>query len=61
MRRDEPNAVWHVTGRVNWRVWHLEPDRAFSVFVRQLQEAQELYEKMGATGHVDRLERLLRA
>ena len=34
--RDGPDAVVHVTGRVNWRVWHLTTPGAFALFIRVL-------------------------
>jgi len=35
---DAPEAVFHVTARVNWRVFHLEPHACVSVFYRVLRE-----------------------
>jgi len=35
--RDHPDAIWHVTGRVNWRVFHLESDSAFQTLTRVLK------------------------
>ncbi|MHC4848594.1 MAG: transposase [Planctomycetota bacterium] len=32
---DNPDAVWHLTQRVNWRVWHLQPETAY----RELMQA----------------------
>ncbi|MHC4818568.1 MAG: transposase [Planctomycetota bacterium] len=26
---DAPDAIWHVTSRVNWRAWHLEAEAAY--------------------------------
>ncbi|MHC4224029.1 MAG: transposase, partial [Planctomycetota bacterium] len=33
----------HITGRVNWQVWHLEASRAYSTFLGRLREALERY------------------
>ena len=38
-QRDEPNAVWHITGGVNWQAWHLERPEAFDLFIEQLGRA----------------------
>ncbi|MCK6459914.1 MAG: hypothetical protein L6Q95_08475 [Planctomycetes bacterium] len=35
-RTDAPDTVWHVGSRVNWRMWHLETEEAFRVFVECL-------------------------
>jgi len=35
---DAPDAIYHVTARVNWRVFHLEPHACVSVFFRVLRE-----------------------
>lgn len=35
-RDDAPNAVFHVTARVNWRVFHLEPQFCADVFYHLL-------------------------
>lgn len=35
---DAPDAVFHVTARVNWRVFHLEPHSCVSAFYRILRE-----------------------
>jgi len=32
IRNDAPDAVFHVTARVNWRYWHLQPEFAVEVF-----------------------------
>jgi len=42
-RDDAPDALWHVTSRVNWQVWHLAPDEAFAVFRRCLTESLECF------------------
>jgi putative transposase len=36
---DAPDAVFHVTARVNWRVFHLEPHACVSTFYRFLRES----------------------
>lgn len=38
-RQDAPNAVWHITSRVNWRIWHLEPPEAVDTFLGCLANA----------------------
>ena len=35
---DAPDAVYHVTARVNWRVFYLEPHACVSTFYRVLRE-----------------------
>lgn len=35
---DAPDAVFHLTARVNWRVFHLEPHACVSTFYRVLRE-----------------------
>ena len=40
---DFPDAVWHVTGRVNWRVFHLESDFAYRTLTRLLRRELEEY------------------
>ncbi|MFI5402801.1 MAG: transposase [Planctomycetota bacterium] len=35
---DAPDAVFHVTARVNWRVFHLEPHACVSIFYRILRD-----------------------
>jgi REP element-mobilizing transposase RayT len=35
---DAPGAVYHLTARVNWRVFHLQPFACVSVFYRVLRE-----------------------
>jgi REP element-mobilizing transposase RayT len=35
---DAPDAVYHVTARVNWRVFHLQPHACVSAFYRVLRE-----------------------
>ena len=41
--RDEPDAIWHVTGRVNWRVWHLESEQAFAIFLSHMRDVLERF------------------
>ena len=43
MRADGPDRVWHITGRVNWQVWHLESEWAYDVFTRALERAREQF------------------
>ena len=40
---DEPNAIWHVTGRVNWQAWHLEDDLAYALFIKHLRRAAKAF------------------
>lgn len=40
---DAPDAVFHVTARVNWRVFHLEPHSCVSAFYRVLRECLALF------------------
>jgi len=42
-RDDEPGASWHVTVRVNWRLWHLEPAPLAECFLEVLLEAMEAF------------------
>jgi len=42
-REDEPNAVWHITSRVNWRAWHLEPEEAANTLLESLGVAAERF------------------
>jgi hypothetical protein len=42
-RTDRPDAVWHVAGRVNWRVWYLEPEEAYDTLVRHMERALAKY------------------
>ena len=35
-RDDEPNAVFHLTNRVNWQQWYLRSDRCAATFMRLL-------------------------
>lgn len=37
-RIDGPNRLFHITARVNWRVWHLEDDRAKQALARLLSD-----------------------
>lgn len=36
-QRDFPNAVWHVTNRVNWQAWRLAPEFAYRSFIFHLE------------------------
>lgn len=40
---DAPDAIWHVTGRVNWRVWHLESELAYRAFLFHLRSVLERF------------------
>jgi len=40
-RCDSPDAVFHVTARVNWRVFHLAPKACAETFLRFLRESLE--------------------
>ncbi|HEX5135376.1 MAG TPA: hypothetical protein VFY93_00255 [Planctomycetota bacterium] len=42
-RQDAPNTVWHITSRVNWRVWHLRTEEACQAFLECLCEALERF------------------
>jgi len=42
-REDYPDAVWHVSSRVNWRVWHLDSDQAYRIFLSSLRRAIDRY------------------
>jgi len=42
-REDSPNAVWHITSRVNWRAWHLESPEAVRTFLACLRNAAERF------------------
>ena len=56
-REDEPDAIWHISYRVNWRVWHLEADHACEVFLDQCMRllkrnvANILQGEMDISGH----------
>ncbi len=39
-RLDAPNAVWHITSKVNWAAWHLQEENAARTFFESLQAAQ---------------------
>lgn len=41
--RDFPNAVWHVTNRVNWQAWRLAPDFAYESFLFHLKRCLDEY------------------
>jgi len=43
-RRDHPDAVWHVTDRVNWQCWHLARDQALAVFLRAFDSATRAFD-----------------
>lgn len=51
-RDDAPDAVFHVTARVNWRVFHLEPRFCADVFYGLLDDCQQRFD-------VDRLSDVL--
>ena len=36
-RDDEPNAVFHVTNRVNWQVWHLQPSECAAILTELIR------------------------
>ncbi len=36
LREDAPDAVFHVTARVNWRYWHLQPEFCATTFLTVL-------------------------
>lgn len=36
---DAPDAIWHVTSRVNWRAWHLEAEGAYLAVLEHLGRA----------------------
>jgi REP element-mobilizing transposase RayT len=40
---DEPNAIWHVTGRVNWQAWQLTGDMAYGLFCKHLNRAAQAF------------------
>jgi REP element-mobilizing transposase RayT len=40
---DAADAVFHVTARVNWRAFHLEPHRCVSILYRVLRECLALF------------------
>jgi len=41
--KDVPNAIWHATGRVNWRTWYLQDRAAYEVFMRHLRVCLERF------------------
>lgn len=43
VRDDAPGAVFHVTGRVNWQVWHLKTPSRAHVFFSALQKYAALF------------------
>jgi REP element-mobilizing transposase RayT len=42
-RKDDPDTVWHVGSRVNWRAWHLVGEEAFHAFVECFRRAIERF------------------
>ncbi|MCZ6573682.1 MAG: hypothetical protein O7C98_11015 [Planctomycetota bacterium] len=42
-RNDEPNAVFHMTGRVNWKVWHLGDFERGRIFFDELTGAADAF------------------
>lgn len=42
-RQDSPDAVWHITSRVNWQVWHLAPPEAVDTFLECLANASDRF------------------
>lgn len=42
-RKDEPDTIWHVGSRVNWRAWHLVSEEAFRAFVDCFRRAIERF------------------
>ena len=43
VRDDTPGAVFHVTGRVNWQVWHLKTPARAHVFFSALEKYAALF------------------
>jgi len=43
VRDDAPGAVFHVTGRVNWQVWHLKTPARAHVFFSTLEKYAALF------------------
>ena len=43
VRDDAPGAVFHVTGRVNWQVWHLKTPARAHVFFSALEKYAALF------------------
>ena len=35
--------MWHITSRVNWQAWHLEPERAANTFLECLGDSAERF------------------
>ncbi|MEM8883879.1 MAG: transposase [Planctomycetota bacterium] len=33
---DYANAIWHITQRVNWRIWHLHPEFAYRIVIEAI-------------------------
>lgn len=42
-REDGPSRVFHLTARVNWRVWYLQSDEAKAALCRVLRESAEAF------------------
>lgn len=42
-RKDDPDTVWHIGSRVNWRTWHLVGEGAFRAFAECLGRAIERF------------------
>ena len=42
-RDDGPNAVFHLTARVNWRRWHIDDDATKAILAELLREAAESF------------------
>jgi len=40
---DQPDCVWHLTARVNWQVFRLQPTAAYQTFLRHLRVQIERY------------------
>ncbi|MEE8105572.1 MAG: transposase [Planctomycetota bacterium] len=43
LHEDWPNAVFHVTARVNWRFWHLENAHNARIFLQELADSAKLF------------------
>lgn len=43
IRDDAPGAVFHVTGRVNWQVWHLKTPERAQIFFSALEKYAALF------------------
>ncbi|MHC4341618.1 MAG: transposase [Planctomycetota bacterium] len=42
--KDEADAVFNMTARVNWRFWHLAPEHRAAIFLRLLEECASKYD-----------------